>query len=91
MYAMLCSRPDLSYAVGVVSQFVHNPSKDHWDAVKWILHNVKGSLDKALVFDRSESIPFDVIGYVDSDYGSDLDHRRSISGCIFTLCTGAIS
>jgi len=52
---------------------------------------VKGSLDKGLVFDRSKSTSFDIVGYVDSDYGSDLDRRRSISGYFFTLCVGAIS
>jgi len=33
----------------------------------------------------------DVVGYVDSDYGGDLDRRRSLSGYIFTLYNNAIS
>ena len=37
MYAMVCTRPDISHAVGVVSRYMHNPGKDHWQAVKWIL------------------------------------------------------
>jgi len=61
---MVCTRPDFSYAVSVVTRFIHNPSKDHWDTVKWILRYVKGSLDKRLVFERSESTTFDVVGYV---------------------------
>lgn len=36
MYAMICTRPDISHAVGVVSRFMSNSSKAHWDAVKWI-------------------------------------------------------
>jgi len=91
MYAMVCTRPDLSYAVSVVSRFMHNPGKYHWDAVKWILRYVKGSLDKSLVFDKFKTMTSDVVGYVDSDYGGDLDRRRSISGYIFTLCAGAVS
>jgi len=91
MYAMVCTRPDLSYAVSVVSRFMHNPGKYHWDAVKWILRYVKGSLGKCLVFDKFKSTSSDVVGFVDSDYGGDLDRRRSISGYIFTLCEGAIS
>jgi len=51
MYAMVCTGPDLSYAVSIASRFMHSPSKDHWDTMKWILHYVKGSLDKCLVFD----------------------------------------
>ena len=37
MYAMVCTRPDIGYAVGVVSRFMSNPGKEHWNAVKWIL------------------------------------------------------
>ena len=33
MYAMVCTRPDIGYAVGVVSRFMSNPSKEHWNAV----------------------------------------------------------
>jgi hypothetical protein len=34
MYAMVCSRPDLSYAMSLVSRYMANPSKEHWNAVK---------------------------------------------------------
>ena len=37
MYAMICTRPDIAYAVGVVSRFMSCPRKEHWDAVQWIL------------------------------------------------------
>nr|VDC93362.1 unnamed protein product [Brassica rapa] len=33
MYAMVCTRPDIAYAVGVVSRFLANPGKEHWKAV----------------------------------------------------------
>ena len=34
MYAMVCTRPDIAHAVGVVSRFLSNPGKEHWAAVK---------------------------------------------------------
>ena len=37
MYAMVCTRPDISHAISVVSRYMANPSKEHWQAVKWIL------------------------------------------------------
>ena len=43
MYAMVCTRPDIGYAVGVVSRFMSNPGKEHWNAVKWILWYLKGT------------------------------------------------
>ena len=37
MYVMVCTRPDISHAVGIVSRYMHNPGKGHLQAVKWIL------------------------------------------------------
>ena len=37
MYAMVCTRPDIAHAVEVVSTYMSNPGKHHWEAVKWIL------------------------------------------------------
>lgn len=91
MYAMVCTRPDLAYAVSMVSRYMHNPGKNHWSAVKWIFRYLKGTSHLGLVFDRSMATTDKVVGYVDSDYGGDLDRRRSLSGYIFTLCNGAIS
>jgi len=61
MYAVVCIRPDLSFVVSAMSFFMHNPSKDHWDAVKWILRYMRGSLNKYLVFDKSKSIILNAI------------------------------
>ncbi|GJZ23122.1 retrovirus-related pol polyprotein from transposon TNT 1-94 [Tanacetum coccineum] len=41
MYVMICTRPDISHAVGMVSMYMHNPGKGHWQAVKWILYQPK--------------------------------------------------
>nr|KYP53356.1 Retrovirus-related Pol polyprotein from transposon TNT 1-94 [Cajanus cajan] len=91
MYAMVCTRPDLAYAVSMVSRYMHNPGKDHWSAVKWIFRYLKGTSNIGLVFDRNKATTNNVAGFVDSDYGGDLDRRRSLSGYIFTLCNSAIS
>ena len=45
MYAMVCTRPDIAHAVGVVSRFLEDPGKEHWEAVKWILMYLRGSSD----------------------------------------------
>ena len=34
MYAMVCTRPDIAHAVGIISRFLSNPGKEHWTAVK---------------------------------------------------------
>jgi len=88
---MLWFIPDLAYAVSIVSRFMHNPDKAHWEVVKWILRYMKGSPDLGLVFDQYRADPEGAVGYVDADYGGDLDRRRSLLAYIFTLCGSAIS
>ena len=46
MYAMICTRPDIAHAVGVVSRFMSNPGVMHWEAVKWILRYLRGTKDR---------------------------------------------
>ena len=50
MYAMVCTRPDIAHAVGVVSRFLSNPVKEHWEGVKWILRYLKGTSKMCLYF-----------------------------------------
>ncbi|KAH9659029.1 hypothetical protein KPL70_023708 [Citrus sinensis] len=91
MYAIVCTRPDISHAVGIVSRFMHNPSKGHWQAVKWILRYIQKTVDIGLLFERDDTLGQGVIGYVDSDYAGDLDKRRSTTGYVFTFAGGPIS
>eukprot|EP00253_Pinus_taeda_P025413 PITA_25413 len=79
---MVSTRPDISHAVGVVSRFMANPGKEHWQAVKWVLRYLRGTSDRCIVFNGSEG---SVCGYVDADYAGDLDKRRSTTGYVFTL------
>jgi len=37
MCTMVCTRPDLSQAVSMINRYMHDPDKDHWEAVKWVL------------------------------------------------------
>lgn len=88
MYAMVCTRPDLAYAVSMVSRYMANPGKEHWKAIQWIFRYLRGTTDVCLQFGRTRD---GVIGYVDSDFAGDLDRRRSLTGYVFTLGGCAIS
>nr|XP_016484271.1 PREDICTED: uncharacterized protein LOC107804848 [Nicotiana tabacum] len=74
MYAMLCTRPDICFAVGVVSRFQSNPGKEHWTAVKHIIKYLKRTRDYMLIYQSDDLVP---IGYTDSDFQSDRDSRKS--------------
>ncbi|GKD94215.1 retrotransposon protein, putative, ty1-copia subclass, partial [Tanacetum coccineum] len=73
MYLMVCTRPDLAYAVSVVSRYWANPGKNHWEAVKWILKYLWGTANVGLVYGTYYGNLVDVIGFVDSDYVKDPD------------------
>jgi len=88
MYAMVCTRPDIGYAVGVVSRFLSNPRKEHWSAVKWILRYLKGTAKKCLCFGKGNQM---LAGYVDADMAGDVDPRKSTSGYLITFAGGAVS
>ena len=88
MYAMVCTRPDIAHAVGVVSRYMNNPGKEHWMAVKWILRYLKGTTDQALCFGGSN---ISLQGYVDADMVGDRDNRRSTTGYVFTVGGTAVS
>lgn len=88
MYAMICTRPDISQAVSVVSRYMACPGKAHWHAVKWILRYLRGTSNTCLEFGRNTNT---LVGFVDSDYAGDLDKRRSLTGYIFCIGGCAIS
>jgi hypothetical protein len=89
MYAMVCTRPDLAHAVSVVSKYMTNPGKQHWNAIKWIFRYLKGTTDYGITFVRQKS-DLSVMGYMDADYVGDLDDRRLTTGYVFTLAGGPI-
>ncbi|KAL8157159.1 hypothetical protein AgCh_002026 [Apium graveolens] len=88
MYAMVCTRPDIAHAVGVVSRFMSNPGREHWEAVKWLLRYLKGTSKVALCFSKKDVI---LEGFSDADLGGCLDTRKSTTGYIFTLDGTAVS
>ncbi|XP_074313960.1 uncharacterized protein LOC141649162 [Silene latifolia] len=64
MYAIVCTRADLAHAVSGVSRLMHNPGKDHWSAIKWIIRYLKCTVDFGLVFDKSCLLSDEVTGYL---------------------------
>ncbi|GJY06806.1 zinc finger, CCHC-type containing protein, partial [Tanacetum coccineum] len=84
MYLM-CTRPDIAYALSVVSRYLANPSKNHWEAVKWILKYLRGTTNVGLVYGTDRGNHVDVTGFVDSDYSKDPDKGRSITGYAFLV------
>ena len=70
MYSMVCTRPDIAHAMGVVSRYMANPGKDHWEAVKWLLRYLRGTSSTSLCFGK---VKVTLQGFVDVDLGGDAD------------------
>ena len=88
MYAMVATRLDIAYAVGVVTQFMANPAKTHWKVVKSIMKYLKGTKNKCPCYGKD---PLELKCFYDSDMARDLDTRKSTGGYVFTLAGGAVS
>ena len=82
-YAAVATRPDISTAVGKLSQFMRNPGADHWSGVKRILRYLKGTIDHGLTFTASDE--FILHGFSDADWAGCTESRKSTSGYAFFI------
>ena len=85
MYAMVCTRHDLSQAVSMIRRYMHDLRRGHWEVMKWILRYTKDTIDIDLVFKKDVIGKQECIRYVDSDYARDFDKCRSTTGYVFIL------
>ncbi|KAK8584057.1 hypothetical protein V6N12_068307 [Hibiscus sabdariffa] len=77
MYAMICTRPDLSYALSMTSRYQTNPGEGHWTAVKNILEYLRRTKDVFLVYGGEEELR--IKGYTNASFQTDKDDSRSQS------------
>lgn len=76
------TRPEISFSVNKVYQFMHQPLIEHWRAVKIILRYLNGTIDYIITLKESKNIT--ITRFYDADWASDPDDRRSTTGhCIF--------
>ncbi|KAE9598264.1 putative RNA-directed DNA polymerase [Lupinus albus] len=83
------TRPDVSFSVSHLSQFISNPTIDHYQAGLRILRYLKNAPAKGLFFSSSSNLTLK--GFSDSDWGACLDTRRSVIGYCFFLGDSLVS
>jgi hypothetical protein len=88
MYAMVCTRPDIAHAVGVVRRYMNNLGKEHWEVVKWILRYLRGTTTHALCFGGSDTFYRDMLIQI---WQVIKIARRSTTGYVFTIGGTTIS
>ena len=89
MYLMVCTRPDIAFAVSRLSQYCENPLLCHWKAVKRLFRYIKGTQDYDLTFSHQSALH--IVGFADSDWAGCRETRKSTEGYAFLLGGGAIS
>ena len=81
-------RPDIAYAVGVLTRQMHNPAQTYMDAAVQLVHYLAGTVELGIGFRSSSNRRPNV--YCDSDRGGD-ESRRSTAGHILILAGGPIA
>lgn len=78
MYSMVCTMPDMAYGLSIVSRFMSKPGATHWQAVKWLMRYIRGSVNRGIEYRKQTKHKDKLVGFVDSDYAGCLDSRNSI-------------
>ncbi|GJZ62643.1 zinc finger, CCHC-type containing protein [Tanacetum coccineum] len=82
MYAMTSTRPDIAYAVGRLSRFISNPSRQHWQAITRVFKYLKGTMNYGLSYMGYPSV---LEGYSDASWINHVEDSSSTSGWVFLL------
>ena len=83
------TRPDLSYAVSILSRFMQEPLDIHWNAAKRVLRYIQGTKDFGLLYTKTKN--FVLGGYSDADFAGSIDDRASTSGYLMNMGSAAVS
>ncbi|GKD66336.1 hypothetical protein Tco_1308444 [Tanacetum coccineum] len=82
MYAMTSTRPNIAYAVGKLSRFTSNPSRQHWKAITRVFKYLRGTMNYGLSYVGSPSV---LEGYSDVSWINHVEDSSSTSGWVFLL------
>jgi len=92
-YLVTSTRPDLCFAAGFLSRFMQNPGLPHWKALKRLLRYLAFSQNVGLMFSSHQSLSqlTALLGWSDSDWGGNVDTRRSTAGFVFLLAGAVVT
>jgi len=93
MYSAICTRPDISFACGWLSRHLDNYTEEHFNAGIKVLRYMQSTTDLSIRYtggigDKALAESLEI--YSDSDWGSDKESRRSISGNLIKLGGGPV-
>ena len=86
---LTATRPDMMFVVSLISRYMENPTEMHLQVAKRALRYLKGTNDFEIFYKKGGDE--ELVAYTDSDYAGDLEDRKSTSGYVFLLSSGAVS
>lgn len=84
------SRPDVAFSVGFLGRFQQHPTSGRWEQAKRVLRYLRDTQEEKLIYRRENSSNIRLECYVDADWASDINGRKSTGGFIFFLNGKAI-
>ena len=91
MYIAIATRPDIAYAVGVLSRFSSNPGIAHWKAVQHLFRYMQSTKDFKLTYASDPASKSLFTTYCDADHAGNVDNKQSTSAYVVKMGIGAIS
>ena len=91
MYLAIATRPDIAHSVGLLARFSSDPGVAHWKALKHLCRYLHGTKGAKLCYQPDSSVSEAFVTFADADYAGDVDSRRSTSGMVVKMGSGAIS
>ena len=92
IYLIQCTRPDLSFAVGMLSRHLKTPTRRDWERAKRVLRYLKGTIGYGIRYSSDEYAKNDkLVIYSDADYAGDKETRCSTTGYVALFAGGLIS
>lgn len=86
MFLALVTRPDICYAVNMVSRYCNKHNQSHWQAVKRILKYLVGTINRGIMYESGgRQFDSNLSCYSDADFAGDVDTRRSTTGYAFCI------
>jgi hypothetical protein len=90
LYASIMTRPDLAFAVSMVTRHLGKIKEDHRVVLKRIFRYIQGTLDLGIMY-GARSKDTTLVGYCDADWANEKDTRRSTAAHVLTMAGGAVS
>jgi tRNA C32,U32 (ribose-2'-O)-methylase TrmJ len=75
VYAMICTHPDISYALSAMSRYQSNYGEAHWTIIKSILQYLRRTKEAFLMFGGEDELV--VKGYSDASFQTEVDDSKS--------------